>query len=552
MTELLTLAVLALGAGVVSALAEKLRLPTPLVLLSAGIIGGLFFKSADVIIDPEVIIGAVLPVLVFAGAARVNVVDVRRDLAAVTVLSVVLVILSAAAAAGVVHLLLPMVPWPTACVLGAVVSPTDPVAFISVARSTGLPVRVRRLVELEGLLNDATALTLLKLSLTATATGFTLWEAPLELFYVISVSAVIGFAGAMLAVLLRHKTDHQYLKQLFVLLTPLIVAALADLVGGSGIGAAVAAGLTVSSAGAQRLVPQDRISEQHTWDGTTFVLETTLFLTMGLQFPGAVGQLSGRRLLDVAILVAVVVAALVVLRYLVVMPMVACVAWDERRSLKETKVARYRKRRLRRLRRGPGAAAVLDRQIAAYQKFVKNHELSIGDGVLIGSAGVRGAVTVAAIQTIPLTTPYRAEMIVAALSIAAVTMLVAALVLPLLGRVFQGTATTSDELDELLKDMNTAALASICDEQLAGRGFDAGVVQSVRDAILAGQKDSAGDGDQRSSWATAYAQYQMLSKLSFRASREVLNDARILGVHGSESVLVAQQIIDEEEQRVLR
>ena len=67
-------------------------------------------------------------------------------------------------------------------------------------------------------------------------------------------------------------------------------------------------------------------------------------------------------------------------------------------------------------------------------------------------------------------------------------MLVTALVLPLLGRVFQGTATTSDELDELLKDMNTAALASISDEQLAGRGFDAGVVQSVRDAIWPGRR----------------------------------------------------------------
>ena len=552
MSELLTFAMLALGAGAISALAEKLRLPAPLVLLSVGIIGGLFIEAADVTIQPEVIIGAVLPVLVFAGAARVNVVDVRRDLAAVTVLSVVLVILSAAATAGVVHLLLPMVPWPVACALGAVVSPTDPVAFISVARSTGLPVRVRRLVELEGLLNDATALTLLKLSLAATATGFALWDAPLELLYVVSVSAVIGIAGAMLAVLLRQRTDHRFLKQLFVLLTPLIVAALADLVGGSGIGAAVAAGLTVNSAGARRLVPQDRTSEQHTWDGTTFVLETTLFLTMGLQFPGAVAQLSSRRLLDVAILVAVVVAALVVLRYLVVMPMVACVAWDERRSLDETKVARYRQRRLRRLRRGLGAAAVLDRQIAAYQTFVRNHELSTGDGVLIGSAGVRGAVTVAAVQTLPLTTPYRAEMIVAALGIAGITMLITALVLPLLGKVFQGTTTAPDELDELLKDMNTAALASISDEQLAGRGFEAGIVQSVRDAILAGQQDGAADGDRGASWATAYAQYQTLSKLSFAASREVLNDARFLGAHSSESVLVAQQIIDEEEQRVLR
>ena len=169
-------ALLAVGAVILivglSAASSRLGVAAPLLLTIAGIAYSFLPGAMRVEIAQEVVLEVVLPVLVYAAAVQTSLTDFRRELRVIVSLSVVLVTISAFAVAAVLMVLLPAIPFGVALAVGAVVSPTDSVAATSIAKRLGLPTPIVTALEGESLVNDASALTLLRTALVSTAGEF--------------------------------------------------------------------------------------------------------------------------------------------------------------------------------------------------------------------------------------------------------------------------------------------------------------------------------------------------------------------------------------------
>jgi NhaP-type Na+/H+ or K+/H+ antiporter len=148
---------------VVAVVAPKVGV-VPLILVVVGIAGSLIPGIPAVVVPPEFILAAVLPPILYAAAVNIPIVDFRRNVKAITGLSVLLVIVSALVTGAIFHWLLPQLSLPVAIALGAVVSPPDAVAATSIGRRIGLPPRVVTMLHGESLVNDASALVLLRSS----------------------------------------------------------------------------------------------------------------------------------------------------------------------------------------------------------------------------------------------------------------------------------------------------------------------------------------------------------------------------------------------------
>src|SRR3954451_15082400 len=177
--EATLLFVLAAGAVVVVLhwVADKTGLPAAALMTVAGI-GYALLPGPNVLLDPDVVLTLVIPPLLYSAALDSSLLAIRQHLRTVISLSVLLV-LATALLVGVGFLLfVPGVTLAAGIALGAAVAPPDPVAALSVGRRVGLPARVLTLIEGEGLLNDATALTILTVAVSAaTGGGYSTWGA---------------------------------------------------------------------------------------------------------------------------------------------------------------------------------------------------------------------------------------------------------------------------------------------------------------------------------------------------------------------------------------
>src|ERR687886_1863403 len=168
--ELLIAGLLVAVAGL-SALARRLSVPYPIVLVVAGALFGFVPGLREVKLAPEVVLVVFLPPLLYGSAIFANFNDLRANLRGLTLSTVGLVLVTMAAVAWAAHALVPGLPWPAAFVLGAIVSPTDPLAAATIMRRLGVPRRLVSAVEGEGLFNDATALVAYRVAVAAVVGG---------------------------------------------------------------------------------------------------------------------------------------------------------------------------------------------------------------------------------------------------------------------------------------------------------------------------------------------------------------------------------------------
>src|SRR5258706_7656295 len=150
--------------------ARRVALPSPFLLLPAGIILGFVPHFPQLTLDPELVMTVFLPLLVYAGAALGSWVQFRRNIRPITLLSVGCVLFTTGFVALAAHLLIPGFSWAAALVLGAIVSPPDEVAAISIMRRLGIPRGLSTVLEGEGLVNDAPALTVYRFAAAAVVT----------------------------------------------------------------------------------------------------------------------------------------------------------------------------------------------------------------------------------------------------------------------------------------------------------------------------------------------------------------------------------------------
>lgn len=267
----------------VTAVAERYGLAAPIPLILVGWAASYLPGVPEIHLEAEVVLLGLLPPLLYAAAVSTSLVDFNANRRPILLLSVGLVAFTTVGVGVVVHAIVPEVGWPGAFAIGAVVAPPDAVAATAIGRRIGLPRRIVTILEGESLLNDATALVGLRTAIAAAGAGITAWEVGSEF-----VVAALGGVAVGLAVFLVVAAVRKHLKDPLVdtalsLVVPFAAYLAAEEIHASGVISVVVTGLLLGHKAPILQSAQARISERMNWRTIAFVLENTVFLLIGLQ-----------------------------------------------------------------------------------------------------------------------------------------------------------------------------------------------------------------------------------------------------------------------------
>lgn len=288
-------------------------------LLLAGIAVGVLPIGPEGLANPEFLLIAVLAPLVFGEALTSSIVDLRRVSRPVIALAVGLVVVGAIAVGVVTQWLVPGIGTSMAFALGAILGPTDAVAVAATARRAGLPRRLVNILEGESLVNDGTALTLLRVfSLAAAAGSVTVAQGAVILTTsVVGGLLVGGVGGAALVTVVRRAHDTTVANGL-ILIAPLPLYAAAEVIEGSGILAVVAAALLVAHGSSKAVAYTGRLQATGLWLTITFILQSVAFFLVGLEMPKVIEAMPSDQLQTMALAIPLVFLTLAITRFLFV------------------------------------------------------------------------------------------------------------------------------------------------------------------------------------------------------------------------------------------
>jgi monovalent cation/hydrogen antiporter len=291
--EILIAGLLVAVAGL-SALARRLSMPYPIVLVLGGALFGFVPGVPTVRLDPNVVLVVFLPPLVYGAAFFANLRDIRANLRSVTMNSIGLVLATMVAVALVAHALVPDFSWAAAFTLGAVVSPTDPLAGATIMRRLDFPRFLVSAIEAEGLFNDATALVAYKVAIGAAVAGsFSLAHASLKFVADAAGGIAIGLAVGWVIGWIRARTEDTQTSITISLFSGYAAFIPADALGASGVLAAVTTGIYMGVRGPSFIPARTRLQGFFVWEMLDFILNASLFVLVGLQLRRVVTGLSG-------------------------------------------------------------------------------------------------------------------------------------------------------------------------------------------------------------------------------------------------------------------
>ncbi|MDD5364213.1 MAG: Na+/H+ antiporter [Gallionellaceae bacterium] len=423
--------------------AIPLAIPLPLVQIALGAVVAAV-STHGVVLDPEIFFLLFLPPLLFLDGWRIPKTGLFRDKAIILELAFGLVVFTVIGTGFLVHWMIPAMPLAVAFALAAIVSPTDPVAVSSIAARAPIPKRLMHILEGESLLNDASGLVCFRFAVAAVMTGsFSLGSASLTFFWVTLVGLAVG-AGVTLGLsfsqrwMSRHFGEANGSPILINLLTPFGAYLIAERLDASGILAAVAAGVTMSYVELSgRALATTRVQRAAVWETVQFALNGIMFVLLGEQLPGILsraaasvedtGHLSAWWLPGYAL---AIVAILILLRFGWVWA-----AWH---------LSLFKARRRGEPLQKPGW-----RIVAA-----------------MSLAGVRGAITLAGVLTLPLLLPdgtafpARDLVIFFAAAVILLSLLLASIALP---RLLQGLTLPDEPAERREEDLarNASAAAAL-------------------------------------------------------------------------------------------
>ncbi|MHA7985026.1 cation:proton antiporter [Rathayibacter sp. CAU 1779] len=445
MTELLVVIVIAFIVIAASTLlGPRLGVASPLILVVIGIAASFVPVIGAAPIEPEWILEGLLPPLLYSSAVSMPAMNFRREFGAIGGLSVVLVIVSSLVLGLFFMLVLPGLGFAWGVALGAIVSPTDAVAT-SIIKRTPVSKRVVAILDGESLLNDATALTLLRTAIVAVAASFSFWGTTGSFLYSVIVAVILGIVVGRVNLLVRRHVTDPTVNTVISFTVPFVAAVPATLLGGSGLVAAVVAGLITGIRAPRDLSPQNRLSDTQNWHTVELLLEGIVFLTMGVQLKSILESVQKDHAgVGVAVLIAAgaLVLALVV-RAAYVAPLLGSLSRSRGRNEQLEARLRTMQERIESPQGRDETAAAMDarpgrngternlqrfasritRSLADIDYFRRQH-LGWREGIVIVWAGMRGAVTVAAAQSLPTDTPQRSVLVLIAFVVAALSLLV--------------------------------------------------------------------------------------------------------------------------------
>lgn len=279
------LAVLTIAAA--TTFGPRFGVASPLILVVIGILVSLLPFVPAIELEPEWILAGVLPPLLYSASVSMPAMNFRREFGAIGGLSVLLVIVSSVLLGLFFAWVIPGLGLGWGIALGAIVSPTDAVAT-GIVKRAGVSPRVVAILEGESLLNDATALVLLRAAVAAAGASFTLGAVTLSFVYSVLVAVVFGGVVGWLNLVVRARVKDATVNTVISFTVPFLASIPAEALGASGLVAAVVAGLVTGSRAPRVLSPEHRLSDAQNWRTVELILEGLIFLTMGLELFGIV------------------------------------------------------------------------------------------------------------------------------------------------------------------------------------------------------------------------------------------------------------------------
>ncbi len=289
MLELLAFALAAVAVIVVlQFLADRTGLPTAALLTVAGLVYGVL-PGPNLTLDPHLILTFVIPPLIYSAALNSSLLAIRKNLRVVISMSIGLVLATAVVAGLGMDLFVPGVSLAAGIAFGAAVSPTDPVAALAVGGRVGLPPRLITIIEGEGLLNDATALTTLTVAVTAVTTGgFSLGDAVLRFLVASAGGLVCGVLTAIVVRLLLSAVRDPLLVNCVSLATPLAAYLFGEELHVSGVLAVAVAGLMIGHNTPRFTSGASRLQATAVWHLADFLIQGFVFLLVGQQIAAVI------------------------------------------------------------------------------------------------------------------------------------------------------------------------------------------------------------------------------------------------------------------------
>jgi monovalent cation/hydrogen antiporter len=514
----LLLLVLMVAVGGLSILAGTVRVPYPILLVLGGLVLGFVPGVPSAELPPDLVLVLFLPPLLYQAAFFSSPRDLWANARPITLLAVGLVLVTMTAVAVVAHALVAGLPWAAAFALGAIVSPTDPLAATAIARRLGVPRRLVTVLEGESLVNDATALVAYRLAVAAVVAGsFTLWEAGLRFVVGAVGGVVIGLAVGWLFAEARRRIEDSVVEIVLSVVTGYAAYLPAELLGVSGVLAAVTAGLYVGWHAPELASPSTRLLGFSFWEVLVYLLNAVLFVLVGLQLNLILTGVSGSSALFLVGQAALVAAVVIGVR----------VGWGFT---------------------VPYLVRVLDRRPAQVARRVGARERLVSSW-----SGMRGAVSLAAALALPLSFPQRNLIIFVTFGVILATLVLQGLTLPWLIRRLGVQRDDSEAQEEMRGRLRAtdAALARL--EELAGEGWTRddtvermrGLYQFRRRRLKARAGYLADDGAQDRSLA-----YQRLVRELLEAQRREIVRLRNRGEISNEVMHRIERDLDLEDSRL--
>ncbi|HZW43180.1 MAG TPA: Na+/H+ antiporter [Dermatophilaceae bacterium] len=523
MATLLLWAALLAGIVILTPLADRLRIPLPVLLTVYGLALPLLPFTPALRLDPAIILPVVLPPLLFAATQRSTTNEFRQNARPILLLAVGLTVATAASVAWAVHLA--GFAWGPAWVLGAVVAPPDPVAATAVARRLRLPERLVTVLEGEGMFNDATALVLYKLAVAAAVTGHI---SGTDVALRLTVSVVAGIGIGLLAGLLSRlalAALHDAAAETTVTVAmPFVVYLLAEEVQGSGVLAVLSLGLFLRSYSHTAVTSGGWLLGRAVWRYADYVITSLVFVLIGFELTAVLETSHVES--PTVVLAAMVIGVVVVVRF----------AW----MFPAATLARVGLRR----RNTASPYGARETFVAAW-------------------AGMRGVVTVATALALPTITdrggefPMRAEIVFVGLACVLATLVVQGLTLAPLVRALK-VGSEVDSTQEVAALRRRAAAAALDDLSTPGRGQDSehdvpdtvrGAVTTLYEGYLAAQ-DALGEARTADGAGGDYSRdLEQLLRRASEIERDVVVQARRRGDVSAEA---ADTVLHDVEARSVR
>ncbi|MCG7417164.1 MULTISPECIES: cation:proton antiporter [Microbacterium] len=482
--------------SLVTVIAPRFNIAGPLVLMAIGLGVSLLPFVPAFAVEPEIILVGVLPPLLYSAAVQLPAIEFRRDFAPIAGLSVLLVVLSSLGLGLFFAAVIPGLGLALGVALGAILSPTDAVAT-SIAKRLGIAPRVVTMLEGESLLNDATALVLLRTAVAAVASGFAFMDAVGSFAWGVLLALALGGLVGWGNLRVRERVRNPAANTALSFTVPFIAYLPTEHLGGSGLVAAVVAGIVTGQGAARRFTPEQRVSDRLNWRTIELILEGGVFLVFGLELKDIVranlqeheGLWHGTWLALSALGIALLIRAVYV----------AALIWLQGRRSRGTARGRERARRASERvhdleeayranpdafgRRGASPERARERFAWARRRitrtladldYYRDAPLGWRHGTVIVWAGMRGVVTLAAAQTLPRETVERPLLIFVAFLVALFSLLLQGLTLSAVVRALGlseggGAGPTREEQRALDAELRGAAVAAVTSGTLARR-----------------------------------------------------------------------------------